>query len=175
MLHVEEALRNGRSIPLTERRTIMKHKGIRIALAVLEAFVSVGAIAGGIVLLIGAFNFRQGIPLAWLQGTPFSDYTIPALALAILVGGGMLLAAATVFIQREWAVLISVVAGLFMVGFEVVEAASVDSKAGTTLPLMAGLQIFYFVLGLVIFGLATYLWMKEYRSHSFLTSHASHA
>ena len=153
----------------------MKHKGVHIALALLEAFVALGAIAGGIVLLIGAFNFRQGIPLTWLAGTPFSDYTIPALALAILVGGGMLLAAATVFIQREWAVLISVVAGLFMVGFEVVEAASVDSKAGTALPLMGGLQIFYFVLGLVIFGLATYLWMREYRGHSILNRHVSHA
>lgn len=89
----------------------------------------------------------------------------------------MLLAAATVFIQRECAVLISAIAGIFMVGFEfeVVEAASVESKAGRTLPLLAELQVFFFVFGLAIFGLATYLWMKEYRSQSFLTRHASHA
>jgi hypothetical protein len=52
-------------------------------------------------------------------------------------------------------VLISAVAGIFMVGFEVVEAASVNSKAGNGLPIMAGLQVFYFVLGLVIIGRAT--------------------
>src|SRR6266568_8397800 len=152
---------------------MMNHKLVRSALVAIETFVGLGAIAGGIALLTGVF--AQGIPVAWLQGTPFSDYTVPGLALAILVGGGMLLAAATVFVHREWAVLISVVAGIFMVGFEVVEAASVDSKAGNGLPLMAGLQVFYFVLGLAIFGLATYLWMTEYRYHSFLTRHASHA
>ena len=151
----------------------MNHKIVRIALVVIETFVGLGAIAGGIALLTGVF--AQGIPVAWLQGTPFSDYTVPGLALAILVGGGMLLAAATVFILREWAVLVSAVAGIFMVGFEVVEAVSVDSKAGNGLPLMAGLQVFYFVLGLAIFGLAAYLWMTEYRDHSLLTRHISHA
>ena len=151
----------------------MKHKLVRIALVVLEAFVALSAVAGGIALLTG--TFAQGIPVAWLQGTPFSDYTIPGLVLAIVVGGGMGVAAVTVFIHREWAALISAVAGIFMVGFEVVEAVSVDGKAGNGLPLMAGLQVFYFVLGLAIFGLATYLWMTEYRYHSFLTRHASHA
>lgn len=141
----------------------MNHKLVRSALVGVETFVALGAVAGGIALLRGVF--AQGIPLAWLQGTPFSDYTIPGLALAIVIGGGMLLAAATVFIQRHWAVLISAGAGLFMMGFEVVEAASIDSKVGNELPLVAGLQAFYFVLGLAIFGLAVYLWMTEYRGH----------
>ena len=61
------------------------------------------------------------LPRVWLAGTPFSDYTIPGLTLVIVVGGTALLAAATVFIQREWAVLVSVLAGLFMAGYEVVE------------------------------------------------------
>jgi hypothetical protein len=152
---------------------MMNHKLVRIVLIVIETFVGVSAVAGGIALLTGVF--AQGIPVAWLQGTPFSDYTVPGLALAILVGGGMLLAAATVFIQREWAVLVSAVAGIFMVGFEVVEVASVDSKAGDGLPLMAGLQALYCVLGLAILGLAAYLWRAEYRDQSFLTRHVSHA
>ena len=149
----------------------MKHKLVRIVLVVLETFVALSAVAGGIALLRG--TFAQGIPVSWLQGTPFSDYTIPGLALAIVVGGGMGVAAVTVLIQHEWAVLISAVAGIFMVGFEVVEAVSVDSKAGNGLPLMAGLQVFYFALGLAIFGLAIYLWRAEY--HSFLARHVSHA
>ncbi len=152
---------------------MMNHKLIRIALVAIETFVGLGAVAGGIALLTGVF--AQGIPVAWLQGTPFSDYTVPGLVLAILVGGGMLLAAATVFIRREWAVLVSVIAGIFMAVFEVVEAVSIDSKAGDGLPLVAGLQAFYFVLGLAIFGLAAYLWRAEYRDQSFLTRHVSHA
>ena len=151
----------------------MNHKLVRSALIVVEAFVALGAVAGGIALLREVF--AQGIPVSWLAGTPFNDYTIPGLLLAIVIGGGMLLAAATVLIPREWAVLISVVAGIVMVGFEVVEAVCIDSKVGDRLPLVAGLQVFYVVLGLAIFGLAAYLWMAEYRGHSLLTGHISHA
>jgi hypothetical protein len=77
----------------------MKHKGIRIALAVIEPCIGLGAIGGGIALLRGAMG--QWLPVAFLQGTPFSDYIIPGLLLTVVVGGGMLLAAATQFIQRE--------------------------------------------------------------------------
>jgi hypothetical protein len=152
---------------------MMNHKLVRSALIVVEAFVALGAIAGGIALLTGVF--AQGIPVAWLVGTPFKDYTIPGLLLAVVIGGGVLLAAATVFIRREWAVLVSVVAGISMVGFEAVEAVCIDSKVGDGLPLVAGLQVFYFVLGLAVFGLAAYLWRAEYRGHSLLTGHISHA
>lgn len=154
-------------------RTTMKHKVIRIALFVIEAFIGLTAIQGGIGLLRGTFD--QVLRVAWLAGTPFSDYTIPGLVLVIVVGGSALLAAATVFIDREWAVLVSVLAGLLMAGFEVVEAFSLDSKVGNAFPTVLGLQLFYFVLGLAVFGLAGFLWMREYRSQHFHLRHASHA
>jgi hypothetical protein len=37
-----------------------------------------------------------------------------------------------------------------------------------------GLQLFYFVLGLGVIGLAGYLWMREYRSQHLHLGHASH-
>ncbi len=154
-------------------RTTMKHKVIRIALFVIEAFIGLTAIQGGIGLLRGTFD--QVLRVAWLAGTPFSDYTIPGLVLVIVVGGSALLAAATVFIDREWAVLVSVLAGLIMVGYEVVEVVSLDSKVGNVLPTVLGLQLLYFVLGLAVFGLAGFLWMREYRSQHFHLRHASHA
>jgi hypothetical protein len=154
-------------------RTTMKHKVIRIALFVLEAFIGLSAIQGGILLLTGAFD--QYVPVAWLAGTPFSDYTIPGLVLVIVVGGSALLAAATVFIHREWTVLVSVLAGLLMVGYEVVEAVSLDSKVGNVLPTVVGMQLLWLVPGLAVFGLAGYLWMREYRSQHYHIKHASHA
>ena len=154
-------------------RTTLKHKVIRIALFVIEAAIGLSAIQGGIALLRG--DFMNVLPTAWLAETPFSDYTIPGLVLVIVVGGSALLAAATVFIAREWAVLVSVLAGLIMVGFEVVEIVSLDSKVGNALPTVLGLQLFYFVLGLAVFGLAGYLWMREYRSQHFHFGHASRA
>lgn len=151
----------------------MQHKGIRIALAVIEVFIGVGAIYGGTAILTGAFD--QWLAGDWLRGTPFTGYTIPGLTLAMVIGGGMLLSAATIFARREWAVLLSATMGLMMVCFEVVEAVSVDGDLGNFLLFVVGMQLLYFVLGLLIFGLAGYLWMTEYRGHSLLSRHVSHA
>ena len=151
----------------------MKHKLVRIVLVVLETFVALSAVAGGIALLRG--TFAQGIPVSWLQGTPFSDYTIPGLLLLIVVGGGMLLAATTVFVQREWAVLLSAAMGLVMIGFEVFEVAIIDRYAQAVVPSTVVQQVLMSGLGLVIFVLAAYLWRAEYRGHGLLSRHASHA
>jgi hypothetical protein len=155
------------------RRIIMKHKAIRIALVVIEALIGLGAIGGGIAILTGVFD--HWFPIAWLQGTPFSDYTIPGLVLLIVIGGGMLLAAATVFIQREWAVLLSAAMGLIMIGFEVFEVVIIDRYADAIIPSTLMQQALMSGLGLVVFGLASYLWMSEYREHHFPTSPVSHA
>jgi hypothetical protein len=146
----------------------MKHKAIRITLIVIEAIIGLGALTGGIAILTGLFD--QWLPLAWLQGTPFSDYTIPGLILLIVIGGGMLLAAATVSIQSEWAVLLSAAIGLVMIGFEVFEVAIIDRNTQAIIPSTLMQQALMSILGLVIFGLSSYLWMSEYRQHHFPTS-----
>jgi hypothetical protein len=87
----------------------------------------------------------------------------------------MLLAATTVFVKREWAVLLSAAMGLVMIGFEVVEVAIIDRYTQAIVPPTIVQQILMSTLGLLIFGLAGYLWMREYRSHSFLSRHISHA
>jgi hypothetical protein len=150
----------------------MKHKLIRIAIGMLEAFIALSAIGGGIVLLLGTYHDgilieaggRGQFPLEWLQNTPFSDYTIPALILAVGVGGSSLLAAVLVFTGREEGELASIAAGLIMAGFTVVEAVML--KQGVSW--IVGL---YFGLGLLISGLAAYLWMIEHRGHYFQTRH----
>ena len=56
-----------------------------------EAVIALSAIGGGIALLLGTYKDgvlieaggRGQFPLEWLQQTPFSNYTIPALILAI--------------------------------------------------------------------------------------------
>ena len=151
----------------------MKHKGIRITLAVIEALIGLGAIGGGLAILTGAFD--QWFPVAWLQGTPFSDYTIPGLVLLIVVGGGMLLAAAAQFIQREWAVFLSVVMGCVMFGWIAFEVAIIDRYAQAIVPSTVVQQVLFPVLGLLMIGLAVSLWRMEYAGHSFLTRHISHS
>ena len=61
----------------------MKHKKTRIIIGIIAGFIALTAIGGGIVILTGVDQF----PLEWLEGTPFPDYTIPALLLSVVVGG----------------------------------------------------------------------------------------
>src|SRR6266571_3032222 len=95
-------------------------------------------------------------------------------ALGAIAGGSMLLAAATILSGREIGVLASALAGLIMMGFEVVEAAVIDRIGGSQLLFAVSLQAFYFALGLAIFVLACSIWVTEYRSYHFQARHASH-
>lgn len=153
----------------------MKHKLERIAIGVLAAFIALSAIGGGIALLLG--TYQHGVlveagtgaqfPIEWLRNTPFSDYTIPALVLAIVVGGSSLIATVTIFTGREVGVLASMAAGLIMAGYIVMEVVMLKQVP----PGPTRVEGLYFGLGLVVFGLATYLWMAEDRRHHFQTRH----
>jgi len=148
----------------------MKHPRVRIAVFALDVCVGLTAIAGGVGLLTGAIPFS----LAWLKGSPFSDYTVPGLALGLLVGGCSLFAAATILGGREVGVLASAGAGLLMMGFEVVEVVVIDRFGGSWLAIAIALQALYAGAGLAMFSLATFLWMREYRGQHFPTRLASH-
>jgi hypothetical protein len=136
----------------------MRERNVRIALVVVDLFLAVSAFAGAVGLVAGYMN----IPLSVLHGTPFADFTIPALLLGLVVGGGALVAAGiAVFGPRKltvlgpWRldVLASAVAGCIMVGWMVVEVALIG--------LGSWLQPTYFVVGLVMIGLADVLQWAE--------------
>jgi hypothetical protein len=67
----------------------MEHKRSRRALIILDGIEGMGALIGMVMLLTG---WGYQFPTSWLQGTPFSDYTVPGLLLGIVVGGSALLA-----------------------------------------------------------------------------------
>lgn len=133
----------------------MHHKPIRIIIAVLTGFIALTAIGGGIAILTGVDPF----PPAWLAGTPFTDYTIPALLLAIGVGGSALLAALLVLRPGRAGILATLAAGLIMAGYIVGEVLILKQ----TPPGPTWIEILYFGLGLTIFALGAYLWMAEER------------
>lgn len=120
---------------------------LRGTLIGLELFTAFGAIAGAIFVV-------PGLPREWLAGSPFSDYTIPALALGVLCGGGSLAAAMAVVWRPALGGIASVGAGSAMALFEVVEVAAVGFMI-VKFPMEPAsyLQPFYFIVGLVIAGL----------------------
>src|SRR6478672_983605 len=72
---------------------------VRRALGILLAFVAINAFAGGYYGLTGA----RGVPVEWLDGSPFANYFIPSLILFILVGGSFTTAAVAVFARFRMA------------------------------------------------------------------------
>jgi hypothetical protein len=87
---------------------------VRITLIVLDAFVGLTAIGGGIALATGLEGERY--PVAWLRQTPFSTYVIPGLILALAVGGSAALATVATLARPEVGAWISILAGAILMG-----------------------------------------------------------
>jgi hypothetical protein len=124
----------------------------RIGLLILNGFVAISAIAGAIWVV-------PTMPMEWIKAGPFTDWTIPAIALGAV---GVLAGAALVaLLVRPWlGALLSILAGVAMVVFELVEIGVV----GWTLsdPTLAGfqksLQLVYLVIGSAQALLGWLLW-----------------
>ena len=69
----------------------MDRDPVRAGTIVLTGFVGVTAVLGGLELITG-FPVEQ--PPEWLDGTPFSSYVVPGIALTSVVGGSALAAMA---------------------------------------------------------------------------------
>ncbi|MEK6206634.1 MAG: hypothetical protein AABM32_03240 [Chloroflexota bacterium] len=130
---------------------------LRGTLIGLELFTAVGAIAGAIFVV-------PGLPREWLAGSPFSDYTVPALALGILCGGSSMAAAVLVVWRPALGGITSVAAGAAMAIFEVVEVAAVGFMIVEFPAEPASyLQPFYFLVGLAMAGLGVVVWRDAHQ------------
>ncbi len=122
----------------------MERTNARTALVITDAFLALSAIGGGIALLAGWIK----IPLYLLQGSPFPDYTLPAILLACGVGGLALVGGLATLNHEPLAYRISAMAGVAVIGFVTVEALIIGT---------AWLQVVYLLVGVLIVGLTVYL------------------
>ena len=128
--------------------------GTRIGLLILNGFVAISAIAGAIWVV-------PTMPMEWIKYGPFTDWTIPAIALGAV---GVLAAVAFVAVLvRPWlGALLSILVGVAMVIFELVEIGVV----GWTLsdPTLSGfqksLQLVYLIVGSGQVLLGWRLWLS---------------
>jgi hypothetical protein len=142
----------------------MRDRGIRITLIVVDLFAALSAIVGAVGLLVGYMN----IPLSALDGTPFADFAIPALLLGIVVGGSALAAGVvTLSGPRGIEPLASAFAGCVMMVWMTVEVAMVG--------LVVWVQAAYFVIGLLMIGLAALLLRAESTRSDITGPHHAHA
>ena len=86
-------------------------------LGVLLIFVAVNAFVGGYYGLSGA----KGIPLEWLNKSPFKDYFIPSFILIVFVGGSSLFAGLAVLKKFRSADIIAFTAGAILMVWLIVQ------------------------------------------------------
>ena len=133
-------------------------QAVRIGLLVLHGLLAVSAIAGAIWVV-------PTMPMEWIKYGPFTDWTIPAIALGFV---GVVAAAAFVLLLVEpWAgALASIATGIGIIVFEIVEIGVV----GWTLtdPTLEGfqksLQLVYLIVGSAQLLLGVALWLATRRS-----------
>ena len=126
-------------------------KPTKIALIIIQLLVMLNAFGGGWYGMAGA----PGVDPAWLDGSPFSSYFVPALFLFVAIGGGMLVATIAWWRKTSLAPWISLGMGGLVMIWIVVQLAIIGS--------VSPLQPISFVAGAAIATLAAVLLRAERR------------
>ena len=117
----------------------------RRTLVGLEMTTGVTGLAGGLLLVVvPGGSLLHANPRA-LAGTPFGDWRVPGVLLAVLVGGGFLLTGWWQWRDHWHARELSIFAGIGLIAFEAAELAWIGFQP---------LQALFTVVGLAIIGLA---------------------
>jgi len=103
-------------------------------------------VVGGVLLAVRPDGSLLMAETSALSGTPFADWRIPGVLLAGLVGGGGIVAGLSVLAQRLQARQLSVLFGVGLVAFEVVEASWIGFQP---------LELVFGAIGVGIAALAT--------------------
>ena len=102
---------------------LRRPSGARRALVTLELVTGVAGLAGGVLLATAPDGSLLHADPATLAGTPFSDWRVPGVLLAGLVGAGFLLAGWWQWRGHRHARELSMAAGTGLVCFEAAELA----------------------------------------------------
>ncbi|MCP4312146.1 MAG: hypothetical protein GY790_12845 [Bacteroidetes bacterium] len=125
------------------------NKKVYIGLGSLQAFIGLGALAGGFGLLIDPSGNALGVPLSFLEGSPFPDFLIPGIFLLAVNGVGSMIGAVLSFARRRYAQEIAIILGAILVSWIVIQVAIIRS--------FSWMHILYFILGVVELGIGLYI------------------
>jgi hypothetical protein len=123
------------------------NKIIRYALVVLQIFVGITAVLGGIGLVSDPSGTKMNVPLELLKNSPFTNYLIPGLVLLLVIGVGHVIGGIITFLRHRYSGNMAMLFGAFLALYMITEVWFIG--------LVNVSQPLYFVLGAVelIFGL----------------------
>lgn len=110
----------------------------------LEVLLSIGALGGGLILMLAPRGEILPLPLSALVGSPFDTYFVPGLILFSAVGLGPLLAGVLTWMRHPLAPVAAIVVGAGLLIWVAVEVAIIGYSNEPPL------QAIYAILGVVI-------------------------
>jgi hypothetical protein len=105
----------------------------------LQTFIGVGALAGGLMLMLEPSGSGMGFPVELLQGSPFPDYRIPGAFLFAVNGLGSLAGAGLSFARHRHAGEAAAILGSILMAWIAIQVAIIGS--------LHWLHSLYFALG----------------------------
>jgi hypothetical protein len=117
---------------------------LAVASIVLEVVLGIGALGGGLVLMVAPRGEIMPLPLSALAGSPFETYFGPGMILFTVLGLGPLVAARLAWIRHPLAPLAAFVVGAALLIWIAVEIAIIGYSNEPPL------QAIYLVMGVAI-------------------------
>jgi len=122
---------------------------VYIGLGAIQAFIGIGALGGGFMLVRDPSGSALELPMSLLEGSPFPDFLIPGMFLLAVNGVGSMIGAGLSFTRRRYAQEIAIVLGAILVAWIVIQVVIISS--------FHWLHVLYFILGVVELGIGLYI------------------
>jgi len=113
---------------------------LRYGLGALQVFIGVGAVAGGLGLVLDPSGETVGIPIELLDRTPFATFLFPGIVLFIVNGLGSVAGAIASFARQRYAGEMAVALGAFLVAWVAIQVCWMEPH---------WLHALYFSLGIL--------------------------
>ena len=118
-------------------------------LGALQALIGLGAIGGGLLLVVDPSGSTLGVPSSLLEGSIFPNFLIPGIFLMVVNGFGSVIGAALSFTKSQYTQGIAILLGVIMVLWIVIQVIIIRS--------IGWLHGIYFFLGIIELWLGIYI------------------
>ena len=109
------------------KNTLKESKRLANVLGILQLFIGLGAVGGGLGLILEPSGADLGIPQEMLKHSPFSDFLIPGIVLLIVNGLGSIAGSVLSFKLFQYAAEIALVLGAFLVAWILIQVYWIHS------------------------------------------------